>query len=86
MSALNEFRKLTNHVKPELSSVTCPSLLIHSNADQLTLKENIEYVYDNILSKKKEKKILENTSHNIFVSSPSQQLIFEKVSSFLKKY
>ena len=43
MSALNEFRKLTNHIKPELPSVICPSLLIQSNVDQLTLKENIEF-------------------------------------------
>ena len=86
MSALNEFRKLTKHIKSELPSVTCPALLIQSKSDMLILKENIEFVYDNILSKKKEKFFLENTSHNIFVSSPSQKLIFEKVSSFLKKY
>ena len=86
MSALNEFRKLTNHIKPELPSVTCPSLLIQSNVDQLTLKENIKFVYDSISSKKKEKFFLDEATHNIFTPSPERELIFEKVSSFLKQF
>mgnify|MGYP001086932159 CR=1 FL=1 len=85
MSALNEMRKLTNYVSSELSSVTCPSLLIHSNADQLTLKENIEFVYQNISSKQKETFFIENATHNIFIPNPDRELIFEKIASFLKQ-
>ena len=86
LSAVNEMRKLTNYVSSELSSVTCPSLLIHSNADKLTLKENIEFVYQNISSEQKETFFIENATHNIFIPSPDRELIFEKVASFLKQF
>ena len=86
MSALNEMRKLTNYVSSELSSVSCPSLLIHSNADQLTLKENIEFVYQNISSEQKETFFIENATHNIFIPNPDRELIFKKVTSFLKEF
>jgi len=85
MSALNEFRKLTNYVNSELSSITCPSLLIHSNVDQLTLKENIEFVYQKISSEQKEKFFIDNAPHNIFIPSPDRELIFEKIASFLEQ-
>ena len=86
MSALNEMRKLTNYVSSELSSVSCPSLLIHSNADQLTLKENIEFVYQNISSEHKKTFFIENATHNIFIPNPDRELIFKKVTSFLKEF
>ena len=68
MKALNEMRKLMDCVKLEIPSIKCPALLMHSKADLLAPIENIEYVYDNLSSKHKEKKMVENAGHNIFMS------------------
>jgi len=86
MSALNEMRKLINHVKPKLPSVKCPSLLIHANSDKLTLKENIEIVYQKISSEQKEKFFVDQANHNIFFPGPDQKYIFEKIDSFFKQF
>ena len=86
MSALNEMRKLMDFVKLEIPSIKCPALLMHSKADLLAPIENIEYVYDNLSSKYKEKILMENVGHNIFVSNPDQNIIFKKVLEFIKQY
>ena len=59
---------------------------MHSNADKLTLKENIEFVYQSITSEQKEKFFVDNADHNIFLSGSDQVLIFEKIVSFLNQF
>ena len=86
MSAVNEMRKLTNHVKKSLVAVKCPAMLIHSTKDILSLPANISLVYDNISSEIKEKVIVEQASHNLFVSNPDQDLIFKKITSFFNQF
>ena len=86
MSAVNEIRKLTNEVQRCLSSVKCPSLVIHSTKDRLSIPENISLVYDNISSEIKEKFIVEQANHNLFVSNPDQDIIFKKVSTFFNQF
>jgi len=85
LSALNEVRKLTKVVRPKLVKITCPALLIHSKADALTLEENVDFAYKSISSKNKEIFRLENAGHNIFIDNPDQQIIFQKITSFLNK-
>ena len=82
--ALNEMRKLNNFVKKKLPKVTCPSLIIHSHADKMSVVKNVQIVYDSIKSEKKEKKFFNKAHHNLFDANPDQQLIFNKILSFLK--
>ena len=86
MSAVNEMRKLTNLVKKELPAVKCPALIAHSERDILSLQSNIALVYDNISSEYKEKLIVKNATHNMFVTNPDQDLIFKKIASFFKQF
>ena len=86
MSAVNEMRKLTNKVKKELSQVNCPALLIHAENDKLSLQSNVFLVYNSISSKIKEKLIIERASHNLFISNPDQDLIFQNITSFFNKF
>jgi len=86
MSSVNEMRKLTNKVKKELSEVHCPALLIHAKQDRLSIKSNTSLVYDSISSKIKEKLIVKQADHNLFVSNPDQDLIFQKVTSFFNQF
>jgi len=85
MSAVNEMRKLTNQVKKSLPAVKCPSMVIHSTRDKLSIPENISLVYDNISSEIKEKLIVTQASHNLFVPNPDQDLIFQKITSFFNQ-
>jgi len=86
MSAVNEMRKLTNQVQKSLIAVTCPALLIHSTIDMLSIPENISLVYDNISSDIKEKLIVKQASHNLFVPNPDQNLIFQNITSFFNQF
>ena len=85
LSAVNEMRKLTNVVTKELHKIKCPSLIAHSKIDTLSPQSNIKLVYNNIASKTKEKLILDKAKHNLFLDSPDQKFIFNKIASFFHK-
>ena len=85
-SAVNEMRKLTNNVKNKLSLVKCPALIIHSKADLLSPQSNFSLVYDSISSENKEKFLPSHAGHNLFAENPEQEIIFKKVTKFLKNY
>ena len=86
MSAVNEMRKLTNKVQKELPKIKCPALVVHSAKDTLSLQSNISLVYDNISSEIKEKIIVNQANHNLFVTSPDQELIFQKITSYFNQF
>ena len=86
LSAVNEMRKLTNKVKKELPKIKCPALVIHSAKDMLSPQSNISLVYDNISSEMKEKFIVNQANHNLFVNSPDQELIFQKINSYFSQF
>ena len=83
--ALNEFRKLNKLIKKKLKNVTCPTLVIHSNNDRLSLLENMDLVFDNIKSTKKKKMLVENAHHNLFDENNDQDVIFQKILKFLRE-
>jgi carboxylesterase len=86
ISAANEMRKLTNKVQKELPKIKCPALVIHSAKDMLSPQSNISLVYDNISSEMKEKFIVNQANHNLFVNSPDQELIFQKINSYFSQF
>ena len=75
MTGLNEMRKLTNIVKPILKHVTSPALIICSERDVVSPRENFDIVCNTISSTIKETLILEKSTHNIFVKSAEQQMV-----------
>ena len=81
--ALNEMRKLNNKVISKLNKVKCPTLMIHSNNDRLSIKENINFINHNILSEKKKTLFVNNAHHIMFDENPDQKLIFTTVLNFL---
>ena len=86
MSAVNEMRKLINQVVKNLPAVKCPALIIHSTKDILSIPENISLVYDNISSENKDKLIVENAGHNLFIPNPDQETIFLNIATFFKRF
>ena len=82
--ALNEVRKLSNHVnKNVLSKITCPTLLIHSKSDETSLINNHDieqrYINNTIL----ESLIVNESSHNIFDCDVEKDIIQRKILDFI---
>ena len=84
LSALNEFRKLSKVVMAKMSEITIPTLIIHSNADYMSSKENMNIVKNAIKSVNKKILVVEKSHHNLFDANPNQSLIFKEVLNFLK--
>ena len=85
LKALNEMRKLTNVVRPKLSNVKCPIMLIHTKKDLTSMMKNYHILKKSIASKIQTDLILEKSTHNLFVKGPEQSLIFQNVLSFVNK-
>ena len=85
MIALNEFRKMTYIVKKELIKIKCPLLILHANKDMSCGAFNINIIKKNVKSEIKEVKYYNNASHNIFIKSKDQKVIFHDIYSFIKK-
>ena len=85
MKALNEMRKLTNDIRPQLSKVKCPIMLLHTKNDLTSTIDNYHIVKDSISSEKQTNLILEKSTHNLFSEGPEQAFIFENVLSFLNE-
>ncbi|MBC8312151.1 MAG: alpha/beta fold hydrolase [Candidatus Marinimicrobia bacterium] len=83
--ALNEMRKLTNYVRPNLHKIKCPIYLVHSIIDTTSVMKNFEIIKNSISSSLKNELILENTNHCIFANGPEQPFIFENVLTFLNE-
>ena len=86
MSAVNEFRKLTNKVRKDLPLINTPALIMHSNLDKLQHPANTDLVFNSISSKIKEKFFVDAAGHNLFIKSPDQEKIFKKAAAFLNKF
>ncbi len=85
MKALNEMRKLTNLVRPQLSQVKCPTMLVHTKSDLTSVMDNYHIIKKAISSDIQEDLILEKSTHNLFSTGSEQKFIFENVLSFLNE-
>ena len=85
LKALNEMRKMTNDVRPQLSKVKCPTMLIHTKADLTSIFENYHIVKNNISSKKQIDLILEKSSHSLFAQGIEQAFIFDSIITFMNE-
>ena len=85
MKALNQMRKLTNFVKPNLPKVKCPTYLVHTKADLTSVMDNYHIVNNSISSIEKKTLIVEKSIHNLFAEGPEQDIIFKGVLEFLEQ-
>ncbi|MBI65358.1 MAG: hypothetical protein CMG64_03600 [Candidatus Marinimicrobia bacterium] len=81
--ALSEFRKMNKLVKRKMNNMNAPILIIHSNSDRTSVKENVNIIKNNISSQDKKVLIVNDAHHNMFDENVDQKLIFENVSDFI---
>ena len=84
--ALNEFRKMLKFITPFFKNIKVPVLLIHSERDRSSIKDNVLIVKKLIESIESEIFIIKNAHHNLFDKNPDQKRVFSKVESFIKEY
>lgn len=82
--ALNEVRKLSNHInKNILSKINCPTLLIHSKSDETSLINNYDlekkYINNDII----ESLIINESHHNIFDCDEEKDIIQMRILDFI---
>ena len=84
--ALNEFRKMNTYVKRQLNKIKSPILIIHSNQDQVSIKDNVEIIKCSVKSENKEVLEVENAPHSLFHNNKDTELIFQNCLNFINKY
>lgn len=85
--ALNEVRKLSNHVnKHILSKINCPTLLIHSKSDETSLLDNYDIEKQYINNDLLDSLIITESHHNIFDCDVEKDIIQRKILDFINTH
>lgn len=80
-SVMIEYKILASSNKHNIQKVTCPTLLLHGDIDNVISLDSSKYVYDN-LKCKKELVILENVRHQVF-KSQKKEIITKYIYNFI---
>lgn len=81
-SALQAF-ELVKKSRDSIPMVTQPCFLMQSSHDHMTVKNNMEKIYNQVKSKIKVKKYIERAYHT-FISDIKNEHIFEEILNFIK--
>lgn len=85
ISVVKEFMALSNESQDLPKNIKCPILLFHGTNDDVVPINSSEYVYNNVLSKKKEMVVLEGATHDIFRSKEIDN-INKKIKNFFRTF
>lgn len=83
ISAIKEFMHLVKHYYDYPKYVTCKTLIIHGNNDNIVPISSSEYVFNNLKTNNKEIVYLDGETHDIFRGSKKQE-IFKLIEKFLR--
>ena len=83
ISVIKEFMNLVKDYYDYPKYVTCKTLILQGNKDNLVPVTSSEYVYETIKSKDKELVILDGETHDIFRGNKKEE-IFKLVEKFLR--
>lgn len=84
MGAVKEFMNLVKEYYDSPKDVTCPTLILQGNNDNLVPLSSSKYVYENINTKEKKLVYLDDVTHDMFIGENVEK-IYHIVEKFLKK-
>ena len=85
--ALNELKKLSKYIKQQvIHKIDCPTLLIHSKADQTSVFNNYSIIKRDIKTNNLHSMIVERSTHNIFDCDIEKSIIQARILEFILKY
>ena len=79
LNIATKMKKLMKEMKKSLTDVNCPVLLFQGRLDSEIKRDSMDYIFNNIKSKRKRKVWLENNNHPILDSPDHNQIILEVV-------
>lgn len=79
-SVMIEYLKMSKKIRPYISNITCPVLLIHGLEDNVISVESSKYVYQN-LNCRKDLLLVKNVRHQIFKSKRK-----EEITNYIYRY
>ena len=65
---IKEFMKLVEEHTKDIKDITCPTLILHGEKDDIVPVDSVQYVYDNIKSKSVTLIELHSLTHDLFVN------------------
>ncbi len=85
MTGIYELLKLSKYVRANLDKVTAPTLLIHSQEDDLTSVKSAYCAYNGISSKDKDLIILKDSYHMVLYDN-EKEFVYKKVLEFINNH
>lgn len=85
VSVVREFMALVEESQDLPSKISCQILLFHGTKDDVVPLSSSQYVYDNVLSNKKEIVILDDVTHDIFRSDKVDS-VNKKIKDFFRTF
>ena len=79
LNIATKLKKLMREMKKSLSEIKCPALIFQGKLDSEIKSNSMDYIFDNVRSKKKRKIWLENNDHPILDSPDHKQIVLELV-------
>ena len=65
---IKEFMKLVEEHTKDIKDITCPTLILHGEKDDIVPVDSVQYVYDNIKSKSVTLIELHSLTHDLFMN------------------
>lgn len=65
---IKEFMKLVEEHTKDIKDITCPTLILHGDKDDIVPVDSVQYVYDNIKSKSVTLIELHSLTHDLFMN------------------
>lgn len=84
LTAILEFRKLVNEVRPRLPNVHIPALIVQGEKDSIVPMKSAYYLYNKIGSSQKKLLVLQESYHHV-CHGPDRYLLFREVEKFLRE-
>ncbi len=79
LNIATKLKSLIKEMKKSLSDISCPILIIQGRLDSDIKKNSMDYIFNNIKSKKKRRIWLENSKHPILDNPDHKQIVLELV-------
>ncbi len=83
ISATKQFRQVVRMIKPLLSKIECPSLIVQGECDGIVPIKSAHYLYENIGSTEKKLLFLKGSPHHV-CHGPDYQELEDVVANFLQ--
>ena len=78
---IKEFMKLVEEHTKDIKDITCPTLILHGEKDDIVPVDSVQYVYDNIKSKSVTLIELHSLTHDLFMNDR-----YDEVSDIIVKF